>query len=56
MAKFAKSDSGGGECRLRPGLSNRPSDNLAGTSYGVTETFTRLVVQQHWKPPPPSPE
>src|SRR5436309_14515105 len=23
---------------------------------GLTETFTSPVVQQHWKPPPPSPE
>lgn len=28
--------------------------NLAG--YSVTVTLTRLVVQQHWNPPPPSPE
>jgi hypothetical protein len=24
--------------------------------YGVTDTFTMAVVQQHWKPPPPTPE
>ena len=28
----------------------------ARSSQGVTATFTIAVVQQHWKPPPPSPE
>ena len=30
--------------------------NFRNRGYGWTVTFTFAVVQQHWNPPPPSPE
>jgi len=41
---------GGPAGRRSAGETARP------TLYGWTETFNLAVVQQHWKPPPPSPE